>query len=116
MTNGPPASKAGVRAATQRPLTSIALTQKSGVPAWKTIPSWAVIGTADHAIPPAELLAMARQAHAHITIAAGAPPPSMISNPRLVTPGLLKAVQAPTRHPPPHQRPPRAGPPRDPPH
>jgi hypothetical protein len=34
------------------------------------IPSWAVIGTADHAIPPAELLAMARQAHARITAAA----------------------------------------------
>lgn len=49
----------GGRAATQRPLTSLALTQKSGVPAWKTTRSWAVIGTADHAIPPAELLAMA---------------------------------------------------------
>src|SRR6266851_5122051 len=57
MANGLPASRASVLAATQRPLTSIALSQKSGVPAWKTIPSWAVIGTADHAIPPAELLA-----------------------------------------------------------
>ena len=44
------------------PLTSLALTQPSGVPAWQTIPSWAVIGTADHAIPPTELLAMADQA------------------------------------------------------
>ncbi len=49
-----PASEARMLAATQRPLTSLALAQKSGVPAWKTIPSWAVIGTADHAIPPAE--------------------------------------------------------------
>src|SRR5690348_14981642 len=56
MANGLPTREASVLAATQRPLTSIALTQKSGVPAWKTIPSWAVIGTADHAIPPAELL------------------------------------------------------------
>src|SRR5216683_1820984 len=50
MANGLPISQARVLAATQRPLTSIALSQKSGVPAWKTIPSWAVIGTADHAI------------------------------------------------------------------
>ena len=64
MANGLPASEADVLAAVQRPLTSLALTQKSGVPAWKTIPSWAVVGTADHAIPPAELLAMAHQAHA----------------------------------------------------
>jgi pimeloyl-ACP methyl ester carboxylesterase len=39
----------------------------TGPPAWKTIPSWAVIGTADHVIPPAELLFMAHRAHAHIT-------------------------------------------------
>jgi pimeloyl-ACP methyl ester carboxylesterase len=94
MANGLPAREASVLAATQRPLTSIALTQKSGVPAWKTIPSWAVIGTADHAIPPAELLAMARQAHAHITMAPGAPHLSMISNPGLVTRVILRAVRA----------------------
>jgi len=96
MANGLPAREAAVLAATQRPLTSIALTQKSGVPAWKTIPSWAVIGTADHAIPPAELLAMARRAHAHITMAPGAPHLSMISNPGLVTRVILDAVHATT--------------------
>jgi hypothetical protein len=32
----------------QAPLATIALTQPSGVPAWQTIPSWAVVGTADH--------------------------------------------------------------------
>jgi len=96
MANGLPAREAAVLAATQRPLTSIALTQKSGVPAWKTIPSWAVIGTADHAIPPAELLAMARRAHAHITMAPGAPHLSMISDPGLVTRVILDAVHATT--------------------
>jgi pimeloyl-ACP methyl ester carboxylesterase len=96
MANGLPASEAAVLAATQRPIASIALTQKSGVPAWKTIPSWAVIGTADHAIPPAELLAMAHQAHAHITMAPGAPHLSMISNPGLVTRVILDAVHATT--------------------
>ncbi len=96
MANGLPASEARVLAATQRPLTSLALTQKSGVPAWKTIPSWAVIGTADHAIPPAELLAMAREAHARITWARGAPHLSMIYNPGLVTKVILEAARATT--------------------
>jgi pimeloyl-ACP methyl ester carboxylesterase len=94
MANGLPASEASELAATQRPLTSLALTQPSGVPAWKTIPSWAVIGTADHAIPPAELLAMARQAHAHVTIIPGAPHLSMISNPGIVTKVIVVAVHA----------------------
>jgi pimeloyl-ACP methyl ester carboxylesterase len=94
MANGLPASEASQLAATQRPLTSLALTQPSGVPAWQTIPSWAVIGTADHAIPPAELLAMAQQAHAHITMAPGAPHLSMIYDPSLVTKVILKAAHA----------------------
>ena len=38
-----------------------------GHPAWKTIPSWAVIGTADQVIPPAELTFMAKRAGARIT-------------------------------------------------
>jgi pimeloyl-ACP methyl ester carboxylesterase len=94
MANGLPASEAGMLAAAQRPLTSLALTQKSGVPAWKTIPSWAVIGTGDHAIPPAELLIMAHQAHARITIIPGAPHLSMISNPGTVTKVILEAANA----------------------
>jgi pimeloyl-ACP methyl ester carboxylesterase len=96
MANGLPTSEAQILAATQRPLSTIALTQKSGVPAWQTIPSWAVIGTADHAIPPAELLVMARQAHAHITMAPGAPHLSMISNPGLVTRVILESIHATT--------------------
>ena len=54
--NGLPASEARMLAATQEPLSTIALSQQSGVPAWKTIPSWAVVGTADHVILPAEQL------------------------------------------------------------
>ena len=91
--NGLPASEARVLAATQEPLSTIALSQKSGVPAWKTIPSWAVIGTADHVIPPAEQLAMARQAHAHIT-EVRAPHLSMISDPGVVTQVITEAAQA----------------------
>jgi len=65
--NDLPTSAANVLAVTQRPLALGAFTQPSGPPAWKTIPSWAVIGTQDHAIPPAELEFMADRAHAKIS-------------------------------------------------
>jgi pimeloyl-ACP methyl ester carboxylesterase len=95
MANGIPAAEAAQLAATQRPLTTLALTQPSGVPAWLTIPSWAVIGTADHAIPPAEQLAMAAAAHAHVT-EVDAPHLSMITDPGVVTRVILQAVHATT--------------------
>ena len=94
MANGLPAAEAQVLAATQRPLSTIALGQPSGPPAWKTIPSWAVIGLADHAIPPAEQLVMARAAHAHITLIPGAPHLSMISNPGIVAAVIIQAARA----------------------
>ena len=95
MANGLPAAEAEVLAATQRPLATIALTQPTGVPAWQTIPSWAVVGTADHAIPPALQLAMAENAHAHIT-EINAPHLSMISDPGVVTSVILQAIHATT--------------------
>jgi pimeloyl-ACP methyl ester carboxylesterase len=51
--SGLPAWQATELAATQRPLASPAVTEPSGPPAWKTVPSWAVVGTADQVIPPA---------------------------------------------------------------
>jgi pimeloyl-ACP methyl ester carboxylesterase len=86
-------SEANVLAATQEPIATIALTQPTGVPAWQTIPSWAVVGTADHAIPLALQLAMASTAHAHIT-RVDASHLSMISNPGTVTKVILQAVRA----------------------
>ena len=93
MANGLPASQAQVSAATQSPLATLALTQASGAPAWKTIPSWAVVGTADHALPLALDLFMAHRAHAHIT-EVHAPHLSMISDPGAVTNVILQAVRA----------------------
>lgn len=76
-------SKAAVLAATQRPLSLVGAQQPSGAPAWKTIPSWALFGTADHVIPPAELLFMAQRAHAHI-VTVNASHLSLISQPDAV--------------------------------
>lgn len=92
--NGLPRREAAALAAAQEPLSTIALTQQSGVPAWKTIRSWAVIGTADRTIPPAELIAMARAAHARITLVPHAPHLSMVSNPGVVTSVIIQAARA----------------------
>jgi pimeloyl-ACP methyl ester carboxylesterase len=90
---GLPASQAGVIAATQRPLAASAFGEPSGPPAWKTIPSWAVIGTGDQVIPPATLTFMAQRAGAHITdVKAGHL--SLISKAQVVTRVILEAVRA----------------------
>ena len=91
--NGLPANQAAVLAATQRPIAYSAGSAPSGVPAWLTIPSWSLIGTADHVIPPAEQLLMSQRAHARITeINAGHL--SLISAPGAVTRVILAAAQA----------------------
>ena len=54
----PPLSRRSSTAQSRRP---------PGTPAWKTIPSWYVLGTIDKAIPPSIQLFMARRIHAHIT-------------------------------------------------
>jgi pimeloyl-ACP methyl ester carboxylesterase len=90
--NGLPVSQAVVLAATQRPLAFSAASAPSGVPAWQTIPSWSVIGTADHVLPPAEQLFMSRRAKAHITeIDAGHL--SLISDPGAVTRVIIQAAR-----------------------
>jgi pimeloyl-ACP methyl ester carboxylesterase len=91
--NDLPAYRAAQVIATQRPIALKANTEPSGAPAWKSIPSWALIGTADHVIPPAELRFMAQRAHAH-TVSIYASHVSLISHPQAVTNLILSAVQA----------------------
>ena len=91
--NGLPASEAAVLAATQRPLASSTFTDQSGAPAWKTIPSWDVIGLNDNIVTPAEQLFMAKRARAHIT-EINAPHLSMISNPGVMASVIIQAAQA----------------------
>ncbi len=91
--SGLSASEAALLAATQRPLAANAATDVSGTPAWRTIPSWAVVGTADKVIPLALENFMARRAHAHITdVRAGHL--SLISRPRAVAMVIVRAAWA----------------------
>jgi len=78
-----PAAQGAALAAKQHPLAGTALTEASGAPAWKTIPSWAVIGTADRVIPSAQQQFMTARAKSHV-VTIDAPHLSMVSKPDAV--------------------------------
>ena len=79
--------------ATQRPAAPAQFAEPSGPPAWKTIPSWSLIGTEDHVIPRALQEEMSGRAGAHITrVEAGHL--SLITHPSDVTKVILAAVDA----------------------
>jgi len=61
-----PARTAALLAVTQRPMADTAAVQRSGDPAWATIPAWDLITLDDKAIPPAGQRFMAQRAHARI--------------------------------------------------
>ena len=91
--NGVDPKSAAVLAAEQRPAALAEYDEPSGPPAWKTIPSWSLIGTADHVIPPALQEQMATRAGAHVTrVKAGHL--SLITRPAEVTKVILSAVDA----------------------
>jgi pimeloyl-ACP methyl ester carboxylesterase len=91
--NGLPAKEGAVLAATQGPAVYSALTAPSGTPAWKTIPSWYVLGTIDKAIPPDIQLFMAQRIHAHITrVKAGHL--SMVADPGVIAKVITAAARA----------------------
>jgi pimeloyl-ACP methyl ester carboxylesterase len=79
--------------ATQSPTSLAALGQASTEPAWKTIPSWDVIGRQDKIIPEAAQLMMAHRAGSHIT-EINSSHVSLISHPGEVAAVILKAVYA----------------------
>ena len=90
--NGLPVREGSELAATQRPLAANALMDASGPPAWATIPSWDVAGTADHVIPLADQLSMAHRAGAHLR-EVDAPHLSMIADPGAVTSVIEQAAR-----------------------
>ena len=63
-----PADVAERMAVTQRPIAAAALTEASGTPAWRTLPSWFAFGTADRNIPVDALRFMAERAGSQRTV------------------------------------------------
>ena len=93
--NGVDEETAAVLAATQRPAAAAQFSDPSGPPAWKTIPSWALLGTQDHVIPPTLQEEMYGRAGADVTrVEAGHL--SLITRPGAVVRVILSAVMATT--------------------
>jgi pimeloyl-ACP methyl ester carboxylesterase len=76
----------------QRPVADLAFGEPSGTPAWKTLPSWAVVATSDRAAGTDMVRAHAERAGATITELDGSHV-IMLSQPEAVT-GVIKAAIA----------------------
>jgi pimeloyl-ACP methyl ester carboxylesterase len=90
-----PARTTRLMQATQRPFSVAAFTEASATPAWRTIPSWYLVSTNDHAIPPVTQRFMAHRAHA-TTAEVKASHVPMISQPAVTTRLIVKAANAVT--------------------
>jgi pimeloyl-ACP methyl ester carboxylesterase len=88
-----PEQQAAVLARSQRPVSVAAFGEKTTAPAWKKLPSWAVVATKDKAAGADVVLSMARRAGADITEVDASHVP-MMSQPGVVTDVILKAVKA----------------------
>jgi pimeloyl-ACP methyl ester carboxylesterase len=88
-----PAEVTAVMAATQRPIAELAFSEPSGPPAWKDLPSWAVVATADKAAGTDVTRSMAERAGATITEIDGSHV-IMVSQPQAVTDVILDALSA----------------------
>jgi pimeloyl-ACP methyl ester carboxylesterase len=88
-----PAEQTAVMAATQRPISELAFTEASGPPAWRSLPSWAVVATADKAAGTDIVRSMAERAGATITEVEGSHV-IMISRPDVVAEVITTAAAA----------------------
>jgi pimeloyl-ACP methyl ester carboxylesterase len=86
-----PAEQTTIMAAGQRPISELAFSEPSGAPAWKTLPSWAVVATGDKAAGTDVVRSMAERAGSTITEVAGSHV-IMISQPQVVTELILSAL------------------------
>jgi pimeloyl-ACP methyl ester carboxylesterase len=82
--------------ATQRPGALGALNEPSGIPAWKTIPSWSLIGTKDQIIPASAQRTMFQRAGSTIT-EYDAGHLGLMTNPGTVTRVIKQAARTASR-------------------
>jgi len=88
-----PAEQTALVAATQRPVAELAFSEPTGAPAWRRLPSWAVVPTGDKAAGTDVLRSMAERAGAAITELDGSHV-IMVSQPQAVTDVILQAIAA----------------------
>jgi pimeloyl-ACP methyl ester carboxylesterase len=88
-----PQLESDVYGLSQRPIAASAFAEKTGHPAWKNLPSWAAVGTADKAAGSDVVRSMAKRAGARITEIEGSHV-IMISQPDAVTEVILTALRS----------------------
>jgi pimeloyl-ACP methyl ester carboxylesterase len=88
-----PAEQTSLIAATQRPLSALPFSEPAGVPAWKKLPSWAVVASGDKAAGADVVRSMAERAGATITDVEGSHV-IMMSQPQVVVDVILTALAA----------------------
>lgn len=88
-----PARVTARMASAQRPVSLAAIEEKSTEPAWKTIPSWYLIGRQDEVISPAAQRFMAKRAKAH-TVEIDSSHASYVSRPDEVAKLILRAARS----------------------
>ena len=79
--------------ATQRPIADLAFSEPGGPPAWKNLPSWAVVATGDKAAGADLVRSMAQRAGAKITEVEGSHV-IMVSQPAAVADVIMQALAA----------------------
>ncbi len=87
-----PPKQSAILAASQRPVAASAFGEKTTNPAWKKLPSWAVVATGDKAAGADVVRSMAQRAGADITEAEGSHV-IMISKPQIVVDTIMKALR-----------------------
>jgi pimeloyl-ACP methyl ester carboxylesterase len=88
-----PARTAARMASAQRPLSAAATEEKVTEPAWKTLPSWYLIGRQDEVISPVAQRFMAKRAKAQ-TVEINSSHASYVSHPDEVTKLILRAARS----------------------
>jgi pimeloyl-ACP methyl ester carboxylesterase len=88
-----PEEQAAVMAVTQRPIAELAFSEAATAPAWKDLPSWTVVATADKAAGTDLVRSMAERAGANITEIDGSHV-IMVSQPDAVTDVILAVVDS----------------------
>jgi pimeloyl-ACP methyl ester carboxylesterase len=86
-----PPEQTALMAVTQRPISELAFSEPNGTPAWKRLPSWAVVATGDKTIGTDLVRSMAQRAGARITEVESSHV-AMISQPQVVTDVILSAI------------------------
>lgn len=88
-----PAEQARLMATGQRPVAAIALDEASPAPAWKGLPVYSLIPTADKNIPPAAQRFMAERAEAEAVEVEDASHAVLVSQPEAVAELILRAAR-----------------------